>query len=53
MKDNKYSELSDIDKMVHCIKMAAIASKDTADTRWIIEILLQNAKEIKYEGQEK
>ncbi len=38
-----------IDEMIHCIQQVGAASKDTPDTRWIIEILLKQANEIKEE----
>ncbi len=41
------TKTSDIDKMIYCIEQAAICSKDTPDTRWLIDILLKNANEIK------
>jgi hypothetical protein len=33
-------------EIIHCIKQAGIASVDTPDTRWIIEILLKQVGEI-------
>ena len=43
----------EIDKMIHCIKQSAVCVNETPDTKWLIEILLKNAEEIKNEGQQR
>ena len=43
-------EIKSINEMIHCIKQSAIAVKETPDTRWLLEILLKNAEDIKVFG---